>query len=389
MLSVNIVTPRAFTTKARRTQRYTKDCTVRQYAQHFQLLVYCLYLLVCSFSVSSPAPSWSFVSFRPPALIIVLAMTSRSDHFDGRRFFNPNGANGQPFWRLPRLLRTPQTPWPSEVPVEPQRPPTPGPGEVAVTFIGHATFLIQSAGTSVLIDPVFYSRASPVPFAGPRRVRAPGVRFDDLPPISLMLLSHNHYDHCDLGTLRLLEQRFHPPVVTPLGNGRLLRSAGFRRVEELDWWETSSTAPFPITVTQAQHFSARGPFDRNRALWGGFLIDIGGHRILHTGDSGYGPHFTEIAARLAPIDLALVPIGAYEPRWFMKDIHMNPAEAVQAHLDLGTRQSIAMHYGTFQLTAEGIDEPVRELAKALQERGVAAERFRAVEVGESVRLGRQ
>jgi L-ascorbate metabolism protein UlaG (beta-lactamase superfamily) len=314
---------------------------------------------------------------------------SVSDHFDGRRFFNPNGANGQPFWRVPRLLLTPRTKWPSEVPVEPQRPPHPGPDEVVVTFVGHATFLIQSAGTNLLIDPMYSERASPVSFAGPRRARAPGVRFDDLPPISLVLLSHNHYDHCDLGTLTLLEQRSHPPAVTPLGNGRLLRKAGFRRVEERDWWETANTAPLPITVTPAQHFSARGPLDRNRALWGGFLIEAGGLRILHAGDSGYGPHFREIAARLGPIDLALLPIGAYEPRWFMKDIHMNPAEAVQAHLDLAAGQSIGMHYGTFQLTPEGIDEPVRDLAKALRERGVPAERFRTLEVGESLRLGQR
>jgi L-ascorbate metabolism protein UlaG (beta-lactamase superfamily) len=314
-------------------------------------------------------------------------MSSPTDHFDGRRFFNPNGANGQPLRMLPRLLLTPRTRWPSEVPVEPRRPPTPGPDEAVVTFVGHSTFLMQAVGTNVLVDPMYHRRASPMAFAGPRRVRAPGVRFDELPPISLVLLSHNHYDHCDLGTLRLLDQRFHPRFVTPLGNGRLLRSAGLRQVEELDWWQTASAAPLPITLTPAQHFSARGPFDRNRALWGGFLIEAGGQRILHAGDSGYGPHFTEIAARLEPIDLALLPIGAYEPRWFMKDIHMNPAEAVQAHLDLAARQSIAMHFGTFQLTPEGIDEPVRELAKALQERGMAAERFRVVEVGESVRLG--
>jgi L-ascorbate metabolism protein UlaG (beta-lactamase superfamily) len=313
-------------------------------------------------------------------------MTSPTDHFDGRRFFNPNGANGQPFRRLPRLLLTPRTRWPSEVAVEPRRPPNPGPDEVVVTFIGHASFLIQAAAANLLIDPVYYRRASPLPFGGPRRVRAPGVRFDDLPPISLVLLSHNHYDHCDLGTLQLLQRRFHPPVVTPLGNGRLLRSVGIGQVEEIDWWETSSAAPLPITVTPAQHFSARGPFDRNRALWGGFLIEAGGLRILHAGDSGYGPHFREIGARLGPIDLALLPIGAYQPRWFMKDIHMNPAEAVQAHLDLAACRSLAMHFGTFQLTPEGIDEPVRELATALRERGVPADRFRALEVGESALL---
>jgi L-ascorbate metabolism protein UlaG (beta-lactamase superfamily) len=307
-----------------------------------------------------------------------------ADHFDGRRFFNPGGANGQPFWALPRMLFTPRARWPSEVSVEPRRPPNPGPDEAVVTFVGHATFLIQVGATSVLIDPVYSRRASPVSFAGPRRVRAPGVRFEDLPPISLVLLSHNHYDHCDLRALQRLERRFHPLVVTPLGNGRLLGSAGIVQVKEIDWWETAGTAPLPVTLTPAQHFSARGMFDRNAALWGGFLIEAGGHRILHAGDSGYGPHFREIADRLGPIDVALLPIGAYEPRWFMKDIHMNPAEAVQAHLDLASGQSIAMHFGTFQLTPEGIEEPVRELTEARQKCGLAAERFRVMEVGESL-----
>src|SRR5947207_3416276 len=255
-------------------------------------------------------------------------------------------------------------------PVEPRRPAGAGPDDVVVTFRGHATLLSHVGTISLLIDPVYSQRASPVSFAGPRRVRAPGVRFDDLPPVSLVLLSHNHYDHCDLATLRALERRFHPRLVTPLGNGRLLQSAGIRDVEELDWWQSASAAPLPVTLTPAQHFSARGPFDRNRALWGGFLIEARGRRILFAGDSGYGPHFREIATRLSPVALALLPIGAYEPRWFMQDIHMNPAEAVQAHVDLGARRSLAMHYGTFQLTPEGVDEPVRELTRALRERGV-------------------
>jgi L-ascorbate metabolism protein UlaG (beta-lactamase superfamily) len=310
----------------------------------------------------------------------------RSDHFDGRRFFNPTGANGQPVWMVPRLLLAPRTGWPSRVPVEPRQPPQIGPDDVVVTFVGHATFLIQVGATNLLIDPVYAERASPVSFAGPRRVRAPGVRFDDLPNISVVLLSHNHYDHCDLRTLRALDRRFQPRLVAPIGNGRLLRSAGIHLVEEVDWWETAELASLPITLTPAQHFSARRIFDRNRALWGGFLIEAAGRRILFAGDTGYGPHFREIAARLGPIDLALLPIGAYEPRWFMKDIHMNPAESVQAHVDLAARQSLAMHFGTFQLTPEGIDEPVRELAKALRERGVATERFRTAQVAKSVWL---
>jgi hypothetical protein len=197
-------------------------------------------------------------------------MTPHSDHFDGRRFFNPTGANGQPFWRVPQLLLTPRTPWPKRVLVKPKPPPNPGPDEVIVTFIGHSTFLIQAPGANLLIDPVFSERASPLSFAGPRRVRAPGVPLDDLPPISVVLLSHNHYDHCDVSTLSILEQRFHPAAVTPLGNGRLLRSAGFSTVEEVDWWESARGSPLPVTLTPAQHFSARNPFDRNGALWGGF-----------------------------------------------------------------------------------------------------------------------
>src|SRR5213079_3629837 len=180
-----------------------------------------------------------------------------------------------------------------------------------------------------------------------------------------------------------LDRRFQPRLVAPIGNGRLLRSAGIRQVEEIDWWQRASGAPLPVTLTPAQHFSARSMFDRNRALWGGFLIEAGGRRILFAGDSGYGPHWREIATRLGPFDLALLPIGAYEPRWFMKDIHMNPAEAVQAHLDLDAARSVGMHFGTFALTPEGIDDPLIALAEALAVRGVPPQRFRAPEFGES------
>ena len=287
---------------------------------------------------------------------------------------------------MPRLFTTPRAPWPAAIAVEPRQPPTVHGNELAVSYIGHATFLIQANGTSILTDPVYADRASPVQFAGPRRVRAPGIRFDDLPTISIVLLSHNHYDHCDLRTLRALKDRFDPAFVTPLGNGRLLRSAGIEKVEELDWWDAATTTRVPIHLIPAQHFSARGPLDRNRALWGGFVLELAGKRICFAGDSGYGPHFAEIGRRLGPFDLTLLPIGAYEPRWFMKDIHMNPEEAVQAHLDLGSRHSIAMHYGVFQLTPEAIDEPPARLAAALGARGVPATDFRTVAVGASVIL---
>ncbi len=285
------------------------------------------------------------------------------------------------------MLATRRTLWPARILVQPGRPaPLQALDDAIVTFVGHSTFLIQTSAGNILTDPMYSDRASPLPFLGPRRAREPGVRFDDLPAISVVLLSHNHYDHCDLRTLSALERRHSPVVITPLQNGPLVRSAGMRRIEELDWWQESATAPMSVTVTPAQHFSARGPFDRNEALWGGFVFSVGGRRIFFAGDSGYGPHFREVRERIGPVDLALLPIGAYEPRWFMKDIHMNPAEAVQAHLDLGARQSIGMHFGTFQLTPEGVAEPVAKLAEELEKRDVASARFRVLEFGESMRL---
>jgi L-ascorbate metabolism protein UlaG (beta-lactamase superfamily) len=307
-----------------------------------------------------------------------------TDHFDGSRFFNPTGANGKPFSAVPRMMREPRTPWPAAIPVAEVRPPALGSASAAVTFIGHSTFLIQTAAGHVITDPVYAIKAGPFGRFGPRRIRRPAIAFDDLPHISTILLSHNHYDHCDLRTLRALHARFQPQVITLTGNARLLRSAGITRVRELDWWDEASDSPFRVTATPAQHFSARTPFDRNRALWGGFVIAAGGVRIFFAGDTGYAPHFGEVRARFGAVDLALLPIGAYEPRWFMKDVHMNPAEAVQACEDLGSPPSIGMHFGTFQLTAEGVDEPLRALERALDARGMARGAFRAPGFGESL-----
>jgi L-ascorbate metabolism protein UlaG (beta-lactamase superfamily) len=284
------------------------------------------------------------------------------------------------------MLLEPRTPWPSRIDDPPRRPQPLDGAAAVVTFIGHATFLIQTAAGSILTDPMYSQRAGPFNRMGPRRVRQPAVRFDDLPPISIVLLSHNHYDHCDLRTLGMLAERFDPLVVTPLGNAALVRSSGIRRIEELDWWEDSKTSPLPIALTPAHHFSARGPLDRNRALWGGFVLVAGGRRILFAGDSAYGSFFRDIRQRLGPIELALLPIGAYEPRWFMQAVHMNPAEAAQAHLDLDPSESVGMHFGTFQLTTEGIDEPLRALADACLARNIPPSRFRTLGFGESLRL---
>jgi L-ascorbate metabolism protein UlaG (beta-lactamase superfamily) len=313
-------------------------------------------------------------------------MVATSDHFDGRRFVNPTGAVPQPFSAVPRMLIERRTRWPARVDQPPQRPPGLDGAVAVVTFIGHSTFLIQTTAGNILTDPVYSQRAGPFNLFGPRRVRQPAVPFDDLPPISTVLLSHNHYDHCDRRTLRMLAERFDPIVVTPLGNGALVRSAGIRRVEELDWWQEAKTSALPIVVTPAQHFSARTPFDRNRALWGGFMVIAGGRRIFYAGDTAYARLFHDVRERLGPIDLALLPIGAYEPRWFMQSVHMNPAEAVQGHLDLEAAESVGMHFGTFQLTTEGIDEPLRALEDACRARSIPPARFRALGFGDSVRL---
>jgi L-ascorbate metabolism protein UlaG (beta-lactamase superfamily) len=310
----------------------------------------------------------------------------KSDHFDGRRFVNPDGPAVQPFSAVPRMLLEARVRWPAHID-EPQRPAPALDGACAVvTFIGHATFLIQTAAANILTDPMYSERAGPLNVFGPRRVRRPAVRFDDLPPISTVLLSHNHYDHCDRRTLAMLAERFDPLVIAPLGNGPLVRSAGIRRVEELDWWQEAKTSTLPITLTPAHHFSARTPLDRNRALWGGFSIVAGSGRLFFAGDTAYGSFFKDVRRRLGPIDLAILPIGAYEPRWFMAAVHMNPGEAVQAHLDLVASESIGMHFGTFQLTTEGIDDPLRALEEARREHDVPPSKFRALGFGDSLRL---
>jgi len=311
-----------------------------------------------------------------------------TDHFDGRRFFNPSGPALQPFAAVPRMLREPRARWPASVPVTPTLPPPLGASAAACTFVGHSTFLIQTAEGCVLTDPIYSRRAGPFGLFGPRRVRPPAVRWDDLPPIAVVLLSHNHYDHCDTATLTRLARRYDPVVVTPLGNGSIVRSCGIRRVHEVDWWEQVELGALTIVATRAHHFCARTPFDRNRALWAGFALSAGGVRIYFAGDTAYAPFFRELRERVGPIDLALLPIGAYEPRWFMHAVHMNPAEAVRAHVELQAARSLGMHFGTFQLTAEAIDEPLRALADARRDRGVPEASFRAPEFGETIRIER-
>ena len=310
----------------------------------------------------------------------------RSDHFDGRRFFNPNGPALQPISAAFRMMRERRESWPARIDQPLRQPAALENSSAVVTLIGHSTILIQTAAGNILTDPIYSQVAGPFNLLGPRRVRQPAIAIDELPEISVVLLSHNHYDHCDLKTLRLLSRRSSPVVVTPIGNASLVQSAGIRQVVELDWWQHADVAGVSITSTPAFHFSARGLLDRNRALWSGFMLSVNGVRIYFAGDTAYGPFFRDIPSRVGPIDLALLPIGAYEPRWFMKNVHMNPAEAVQAYIDLGSPRSIAMHFGTFQLTTEGIDDPPRELSEALTARGIPSGEFAVIEPGEPTRI---
>ena len=282
-----------------------------------------------------------------------------------------------------------RSPWPKRVPLRPHpAPPTRvGAGEAAVTFIGHSTFLLRTASTVIITDPVFTSHAGPFGRMGPPRVRPPAIAPADLPRIDLVLVSHNHYDHLQPSSLRLF--RDSASFVTPLGVGQQVASA-FRRkissslkIHELDWWQTARIGPAEVTGVPAQHFSARTAWDRDRTLWCGFVVRVDGVTIYFAGDTGYAPHFAAIAERCPGIDVALFPIGAYEPRWFMSPVHMNPDEAVRAHLDVTARWSVGMHFGTFQLTDEAIDEPLRALERARVEHGVAAEAFRTLDFGET------
>ncbi|MFI5337035.1 MAG: MBL fold metallo-hydrolase [Opitutales bacterium] len=313
-----------------------------------------------------------------------------SDHCDGHRFFNPTGLPQRSFFDLPKWwwqrVRGQGERWPARVPPPrpPQLPATVPAGSVAVTFIGHATFLLQYPGLTVLTDPVFARHAGPFDLLGPPRVRPASPALDQLPRIDVVLLSHNHYDHLDLAALRWLARERRPRILTTLGNRAWLESRGVGGVSELDWWQTDPTAPeLNIICTPAQHWSSRWPWDRNRTLWGGFLLKTPAGSVFFCGDSGWGPHFSTIGARFGPVRLALLPIGAYEPRWFMEPSHMNPDEAVRAHLALGAHRSLGMHHGTWQLTDEGIEAPLHALAAARTAHAVSPDDFTTLDFGET------
>lgn len=307
-----------------------------------------------------------------------------SDHFDGTRFLNPAGEpeTDRSFGDLLRWRRSaPDNGWPAAVAVTPVTPAARVAG-LRVTMVGHATLLIQIAGLNILTDPVWSDRASPVAFAGPRRVTAPGIELDALPPIDAILLSHNHYDHLDIASLRALHRRHDPLIVTPLGNDAIIhRHLPAARVCAGDWGDHFDVVPGARAhIVPALHWSSRGPRDRRMALWGGFLLEAAGKRVYFAGDTGYGTGdiFRAIGARFAPVDLAILPIGAYDPRWFMAAQHCDPEEAIRIMRDVGAKAAVGMHWGTFKLTDEARTDPERRLADGLAAHGIEPGRFRAL-----------
>jgi L-ascorbate metabolism protein UlaG (beta-lactamase superfamily) len=260
--------------------------------------------------------------------------------------------------------------------------------EPTLTWVGHATFLLQVGGVNVLTDPHLTERASPLSFAGPRRHVPPAFNFDTLPHADVVVISHNHYDHLDRQTVtRLNRQKGGAPMFfVPLGLKDWFKAQGIDTVTELDWWESAIHKGIRLTLAPVQHWSSRTPWDRNKTLWGSWVVEHPRLRFFFGGDFGYSPDLADISKHFGTIDLAALPIGAYEPRWFMKVMHVNPEEAVRALQDLNARYAVAMHWGTFRLTDELLDEPPRKLAAALADAGVAPERFVVMTHGETRQL---
>ncbi len=268
----------------------------------------------------------------------------------------------------------------------------------AATWIGHASVLVQSGGASILADPIFSERASPFSFVGPKRHVAPGLALADLPHIDAVVISHNHYDHLDAPSVdALAAQAGGPPLfIVPLGVKRWLADRGITHAVELDWWQSTKVGAVEVVFVPTQHWSGRSLTDRMKTLWGGYAILAPDFHTFFAGDTAYSKDFADIRAHFASrqgagrgFDLGLIPIGAYEPRWFMHSQHVDPDESVRIHLDIAAARSIGIHWGTFQLTDEPLDEPPRALAKAAQAQGLAPDAFTAMAVGETRRFPRR
>jgi N-acyl-phosphatidylethanolamine-hydrolysing phospholipase D len=329
-------------------------------------------------------------------------MAQLPTHHQGKGFRNPwprskpRGLAGVVKWMLTRSRNAqPSVDSDAAIPKikRPSRPPERS-RQLTVTWIGHSSFLIQCDGLNVLTDPIWSARASPLGFAGPRRLVPAAVALRDLPPIDFTLISHDHYDHLDDFTIRALATRF-PRMkwFAPLGVARFLRQRGATFVSEMDWWESHEAAGTVIGCTPAQHFSGRYPWNRDSTLWCGWAVSFPGTRVFFAGDTALHPEFAEVAKRFGPFDMAILPIGAYEPRWFMRTVHMTPEDSVTAFRDLTASDPtdrcvmVASHWGTFRLTDEPVMEPVRLARESWSVAGIAPHRLWILSHGETMKAG--
>ncbi len=315
----------------------------------------------------------------------------QTKHFDGKRFHNPSGRPANGFKEASKYMSSGTAmrgKWEKNYETTVRTKAVPGTnqeGEILVSFVNHSTFLIQIGGKNILTDPVWSEKCSPFQFAGPGRMRPPGINFEDLPSIDLVLLSHNHYDHMDKPTIKRLTKDHNPAFIVPLGVDGLLHRWGIKKTKTmaLDWDKSVEIDAIKFTATSANHFSSRGLFDRDATLWCGFLMQHEDLKCYYVGDTGYGDNFKEIGKNYGPMDLSLIPIGAYKPEWFMGPIHVTPVEAIQIHKDVRSKKSIAMHFGTFPLASDDQGEPVAWLEKARVEAGLSVQEFLVPDEGES------
>jgi L-ascorbate metabolism protein UlaG (beta-lactamase superfamily) len=310
---------------------------------------------------------------------------SKTDHFDGQTFVNPGGVKANGLGKvLQWMITRKQGEWKEQFDLPPgEKPEARLNPKVRVTFVNHSTFLIQADKLNILTDPVWSERTSPFTWAGPKRMRAPGIRYEDLPPIDVILLSHNHYDHLDVPTLQRLVKDHKPIIVTPLGVKAFLDQEEINGAQDTDWWDVITiNDSVSVQSVPAQHFSGRGAFDRDKTLWCGYVIKHSKGNLYFAGDTGYNhTTFKEIGERCSPIHLSILPIGAYKPNWFMSPIHTSPEDAVKIFLDIKTDFAIASHFGTFPLADDGAEEPVQDLVKALARENISPDLFIALKEG--------